>query len=77
MGMAVHGSYANMSGKPRRAFATHYMYEGSWVERCDLQSHVSTDDVVGGAEWQRCQCEDVSVDVNEPNTPCAIRIHSQ
>jgi ectoine hydroxylase-related dioxygenase (phytanoyl-CoA dioxygenase family) len=47
-GMTVHGSYANTSGEPRRAFATHYMDEGSWVERCDLQSHVSVDEVAAG-----------------------------
>ena len=44
-GMTVHGSYSNASGRPRRAFATHYMDDGSWVSRCDLQSHSSTDEV--------------------------------
>ena len=44
-GMAVHGPYSNASGRPRRAFATHYMDDGSWVSRCDLQSHCSTDEV--------------------------------
>ena len=44
-GMTVHGSYSNASGRPRRAFATHYMDDGSWVSRCDLQSHFSTDEV--------------------------------
>lgn len=48
-GMTVHGSYANRSGQPRRAFATHYMDETSWVERCDLQSHVSADAVAAAA----------------------------
>ena len=45
-GMTVHGSYKNVSAEPRRAFATHYMDAGSWVSRCDLQSHLSSDDVV-------------------------------
>jgi phytanoyl-CoA hydroxylase len=47
-GMTVHGSYANNSAEPRRAFATHYMDGGSWVSRCDLQSHLSTDEVAAG-----------------------------
>ena len=50
-GMTVHGSFANRSGTPRRAFATHYMDGRSWVSRCDLQIHVSaaqTAAVAGG-----------------------------
>ena len=45
-GMTVHGSYKNFSDTPRRAFATHYMDNRSWVSRCDLQQHLSSDDVV-------------------------------
>lgn len=45
-GMTVHGSYRNVSAEARRAFATHYMDERSWVSRCDLQNHMSSDEVV-------------------------------
>ena len=45
-GMTVHGSYKNVSDTPRRAFATHYMDSRSWVSRCDLQKHLSSDEVV-------------------------------
>jgi ectoine hydroxylase-related dioxygenase (phytanoyl-CoA dioxygenase family) len=43
-GMTVHGSYANHSGEVR-AFAMHYMHEASFCTRCDLQGHVSCDEV--------------------------------
>lgn len=37
-GMTVHGSYANRSeDRVRRAFATHYVAEGVWVYRADVQ----------------------------------------
>ncbi len=37
-GMTVHGSYANTSaGRVRRAFATHFVAEGTWVLRADVQ----------------------------------------
>ena len=36
--MTVHGSFANRSGsRPRLAFATHYVKEGTWVYRKDIQ----------------------------------------
>ena len=41
-----HGSYKNASVEPRRAFATYYMHDGSWICRCDLQSHLSSNEVV-------------------------------
>ena len=40
-GMTVHGSYANRSAsRVRRAFATHYVAEGTWVARADVQETV-------------------------------------
>jgi ectoine hydroxylase-related dioxygenase (phytanoyl-CoA dioxygenase family) len=37
-GGTIHGSYANRSiGRPRLAFAIHYVREGTWVFRCDIQ----------------------------------------
>jgi ectoine hydroxylase-related dioxygenase (phytanoyl-CoA dioxygenase family) len=37
-GMTIHGSYANRSaGKVRRAFATHFVADGTWVLRADVQ----------------------------------------
>jgi len=40
-GMTVHGSYANRSSdRPRRAFATHYIGEETWIYRRDLQDPV-------------------------------------
>lgn len=36
--MTIHGSYANRSyNRPRLAFAAHYVKDGSWVFRCDVQ----------------------------------------
>ena len=41
-GMTVHGSFANRSpDRPRRAFATHYVREGTWVFRDDVQRTVA------------------------------------
>ena len=41
-GMTVHGSYANDStDRPRRAFATHFVQEGTWIFRRDLQEMVA------------------------------------
>ena len=38
-GFTVHGSYANRSrDRIRRAFAVHYVREGSWVFRADVQN---------------------------------------
>ncbi len=38
-GMTIHGSYANRSvGRVRRAFATHFVKEGTWVLRADVQN---------------------------------------
>jgi phytanoyl-CoA hydroxylase len=40
-GMTIHGSYANLSkGRVRRAFATHFVAEGTWVLRADVQETV-------------------------------------
>lgn len=40
-GMTIHGSYGNKSaGRVRRAFATHFVARGTWVERCDVQEVV-------------------------------------
>jgi ectoine hydroxylase-related dioxygenase (phytanoyl-CoA dioxygenase family) len=37
-GLTVHGSYANHTpNRPRRAFATHYVGEETWLYRCDVQ----------------------------------------
>lgn len=39
--MTIHGSYANRSvNRPRLAFATHYVKEGTWIYRCDIQEVV-------------------------------------
>ncbi len=40
-GMTIHGSFANHSStRPRRAFAIHYIQEGTWIYRRDLQETV-------------------------------------
>jgi len=40
-GMTIHGSYANLSKtRVRRAFATHFVAEGTWVVRADVQDIV-------------------------------------
>jgi phytanoyl-CoA hydroxylase len=40
-GMTIHGSYANTSrDRVRRAFATHFVAEGTWVLRADVQEVV-------------------------------------
>ena len=40
-GMTIHGSYANNSSdRPRLAFASHLVREGSWIYRRDLQDTV-------------------------------------
>lgn len=40
--LTVHGSYANQTAdQPRLAFATHYVREGTWVYRVDLQDLVA------------------------------------
>lgn len=39
--MTIHGSFSNQSGsRPRLAFATHYVKEGTWVYRTDIQDTV-------------------------------------
>ena len=36
--MTIHGSFANNSfNRPRLAFATHYIKEGTWIYREDIQ----------------------------------------
>ena len=43
-GMTIHGSYANASAhRVRRAFATHFVAEGTWVARADVQDVVAAD----------------------------------
>lgn len=40
-GTTIHGSYANRSSdRPRKAFATHYVREGTWLFRQDVQNTV-------------------------------------
>ncbi len=40
-GMTIHGSYANRSAdRIRRAFATHFIAEGTWMFRADVQAVV-------------------------------------
>lgn len=40
-GMTIHGSYANRSAdRVRRAFATHFVAEGTWMFRADVQAVV-------------------------------------
>lgn len=40
-GMTIHGSFANLSrDRVRRAFATHFVAEGTWVLRADVQATV-------------------------------------
>lgn len=40
-GMTIHGSYANVSkDRVRRAFATHFVAQGTWVLRADVQATV-------------------------------------
>jgi len=37
-GMTIHGSFANHAeSRPRRAFAVHYVRQGTWIYRDDLQ----------------------------------------
>ena len=41
-GMTIHGSYANVSPtKDRLAFATHYIKDGTWCIRADVQNTVA------------------------------------
>ena len=41
-GTTIHGSFANHSSDRRRpAFATHYVKEGTWLFRCDVQDTVA------------------------------------
>jgi len=36
--LTIHGSYANRSAnRTRRAFAVHFVRDGTWVSRCDVQ----------------------------------------
>ena len=36
--MTIHGSFANKSSnRPRLAFATHYIKDGTWIYRQDIQ----------------------------------------
>ena len=40
-GLTIHGSFANKSpDRVRTAFATHYVKEGTWLLRCDVQDVV-------------------------------------
>lgn len=43
-GLTIHGSYANRSAdRPRNAFATHYVREGTWLFRQDVQETMAVD----------------------------------
>ena len=43
-GMTIHGSYANRSkDRPRLAFAVHYVKDGTWVTRRDVQDTQEVD----------------------------------
>jgi len=38
-GLTIHGSFANPDpNRPRKAFATHYVHENTWVYRTDVQN---------------------------------------
>ena len=40
--MTIHGSFANKSSNRRRlAFATHYVKDGTWIYRQDIQDTVA------------------------------------
>jgi len=42
--MTIHSSFANRSpDRQRRAFATHYVKDGTWVYRCDVQDTVAVE----------------------------------
>jgi ectoine hydroxylase-related dioxygenase (phytanoyl-CoA dioxygenase family) len=39
--MTIHGSFANKSSNwPRLAFATHYVKDGTWIYRQDIQDTI-------------------------------------
>ena len=39
--MTIHGSFANKSSnRPRLAFATHYVKDGTWIYRQDVQDTI-------------------------------------
>ena len=41
-GLTIHGSYANTSpDRPRKAWAVHYVRDGTWLFRCDVQETMS------------------------------------
>jgi ectoine hydroxylase-related dioxygenase (phytanoyl-CoA dioxygenase family) len=43
-GLIIHGSFANRAqNRPRRAFAIHYVREGTWIFRDDIQRTVPVD----------------------------------
>lgn len=42
--LTIHGSFANPSAdRPRLAFATHYVRQGTWIDRRDLQDMVDAE----------------------------------
>ena len=43
-GSIIHGSYANTSSRDRLAFAVHYVREGTWLTRRDVQETVPVDE---------------------------------
>ena len=44
-GMTIHGSFANRAvNRPRKAFATHYVAEGTWLPRVDIQATIPVDE---------------------------------
>ena len=45
-GFTIHGSYANRSqDRERLAFAVHYIKQGTWLYRCDVQDTVAVDTI--------------------------------
>jgi ectoine hydroxylase-related dioxygenase (phytanoyl-CoA dioxygenase family) len=45
-GLTIHGSFGNHSpDRPRRAFATHYVREGTWLFRKDVQETVPVEPI--------------------------------
>jgi ectoine hydroxylase-related dioxygenase (phytanoyl-CoA dioxygenase family) len=47
-GRTIHGSYSNRSSdRLRLAFAMHYVKEGTWVYRCDIQETTPVTDTAG------------------------------
>lgn len=49
-GLTIHGSFANRSpDRPRIAWAVHYVRDGTWVFRCDVQDTMAVTEFAQGA----------------------------